>query len=233
VSVLQAVVALGLYFFMFLMSLVAHEVAHAWMAERWGDSTARLMGRLSWNPLKHIDPMWTIVIPLIALVSGLPLIGGAKPVPINPFNFSQPKRADRYVSVAGVAMNLLIALTLSLLFRVGGATGLIPTDSVLYTVLGMTIFVNLILFIFNLLPVPPLDGSHLVAGLLPEPAASRYRAVGFAGIALIMLLLWIPAFRLAFWVVLDFLWQYVLMLDVASFNEIMRGYGDMLSVIRS
>ena len=225
---LEGLIALAIYFAFFLMSIVAHEYAHGWMALQLGDPTALKAGRLSWNPIRHIDPMWTIVIPMIAFISHMPLIGGAKPVPINPFLFKNPRIGDRYVSIAGVATNLLIAIALSMVLR----TGLIPKESVLFVILGMTTFVNLLLCLFNLIPVPPLDGSHLLASVLPEPLATKYQSVGFGGIILILLLMRVSAFRSIYSLVLLFMWRHVLMLDVNVLEEIMKGYDDIMKMVK-
>jgi len=217
---LQAIIALSIYFAGFLMSVVAHEYSHAWMAEKFGDPTARLLGRLTWNPLKHIDPMWTVVIPIFAFVSGIPLIGGAKPVPVNPLNFAEPRRADRFVSVAGVAANLIIALALALVLK----TNLLARDSILFVVFGMVMRINVILLIFNLLPLPPLDGSHIVATFLPEPAATKYRSMGMLGFFVILALMWSGMFWSWFSRVEAFVLLRVLRLDGDMLFDIIQGY---------
>ena len=219
----------ALCFFCFLMSLTGHEWAHAWMANRWGDPTARLMGRMTFNPLKHIDPMMTIVVPLVAMFIGLPLIGGAKPVPVNPVNFTDYKKAERMVSLAGIAVNLLIALVLSIVIRIVLANNPdVAKESPLFCVLAMTLLANLFLLIFNLLPIPPLDGSGFVATFLPEETARKYRAIGSFGIFIIIILLYLGVLGPILWISVDFIGTYFLRLDAKTWNAI----GDAMRMLR-
>jgi len=152
-----------------ILSLSFHEAAHAWSADKLGDPTARLLGRLTLNPLAHIDWIGTVLFPLLAAISNLPLIGWAKPVPVNPVNLQHPRRDFAMVAAAGPASNLLLALVgvvpLALL-----STGEV-TGSLLLDFLRGFIQLNVFLAVFNLLPVPPLDGGNILAGLVPEPVA--------------------------------------------------------------
>ncbi|PYR90722.1 MAG: site-2 protease family protein [Acidobacteria bacterium] len=166
-----------------LISLTIHEAAHAWTADRLGDRTARALGRVSLNPLAHIDPIGTVLLPLIAAVSHLPLIGWAKPVPVNARNLGHPRRDFMLVAAAGPISNLLQAVVAAALLRivmVGGAVSApwaMPLD-----VLFLAIQINLLLAFFNLIPVPPLDGGNVLLGLLPPRVATRYsqlRQYGF------------------------------------------------------
>jgi Zn-dependent protease len=163
-----------------LISLTIHEAAHAWTADRLGDPTARLLGRVSLNPLVHIDPIGTVVLPLIAAVSHLPIIGWAKPVPVNPRNLGHPRRDFVLVAAAGPISNLLQAVVAAALFRMAMAGG--AASGTAADILFLAIQINLLLAFFNLIPVPPLDGGNVLLGLLPPRAAARYsqlRQYGF------------------------------------------------------
>lgn len=176
-----------------LFSVVVHECAHGWAAEWWGDPTARMLGRLTLNPLPHIDLFGSILVPGLLLLSGSGILfGWAKPVPVTPQNFRDRRWGDITVSLAGPASNIALALGLGAVLAVAGAaTGGRP-PVVLYSICSYGIFLNFILALFNLLPVPPLDGSHVVANLLPPPAAYAYRSLGAYGLVIVFLLLFIP-----------------------------------------
>ena len=172
-------------FAILLLSLTIHEAAHAWSADRLGDSTARRLGRVSFNPMVHVDLIGTILFPLIALMTGLPILGWAKPVPVNVQQLGPSwKQKFMAIAAAGPASNILIAVVCSIALRVmeasasegGGAVGLAGA------VLVMAIRLNVLLAVFNMLPIPPLDGGNVVAGLLHGRAAQAFdglRAYGF------------------------------------------------------
>lgn len=176
-----------------LLAIVLHEVAHGWVADKLGDNTARFMGRLTLNPLKHIDPVGTIVIPLVLIVSGSPfLFGYAKPVPINFGKLNKPKRDMIWVALAGPAMNVVLALlsTLLLLLTTHMPQALAWVSEPLSLMCQASIIINMVLCIFNLLPLPPLDGGRVAVGLLPGPMAyqlSRLEPFGFIIIVLLLL----------------------------------------------
>ena len=188
----------------FLFAICVHESAHAWMANRCGDPTARLMGRITMNPLKHIDPIGTIVLPAIGLISGVGIFGWAKPTPVTAANFREPIKGDILTTVAGPVSNFLLVMgsvaalaVISLVNPVGHqlvhnmAAG-IPAgpDSVLFPIvvlLYIAVELNLLLGIFNLFPIPPLDGSHLVRHMLPLPLLRIYDSIGIIGLALLFL----------------------------------------------
>jgi Zn-dependent protease len=184
-----------------LFSIIAHEYAHGYAALKQGDTTAYKLGRLTWNPIKHIDPWMSIALPLMLLLAHFPVLAGAKPVPINPTNYRNYKRGDIIVSLAGIATNVAIAVGCTVAVAIMGLVGrAVPAVtgvcSILQAMLWLGIGLNLILAMFNLLPVPPLDGSHVLKYLLPPSWAQRYQQVGFLGLAIVLMLLyWTPAIR--------------------------------------
>ncbi|OIO67828.1 MAG: site-2 protease family protein [Zetaproteobacteria bacterium CG1_02_55_237] len=175
-----------------MLAIVLHEVAHGWMADKLGDDTARWMGRLTLNPLKHIDPVGTILVPVILLVVGSPILFGyAKPVPVNFRKLRNPKRDMVWVALAGPVTNILLALASTALLA--GMT-MVPLDMewLAIPVASMcqaSILINLVLCIFNLIPVPPLDGGRVAVGLLPGRAAYNLSRVEPYGFAIIIVLL--------------------------------------------
>jgi Zn-dependent protease len=179
-----------------LFSVIAHEYAHGYAALKQGDPTAQSLGRLTWNPVKHIDPYMTVVLPLIMLVAsnGRIVLGGAKPVPVDPRNYRNYKWGDIIVSLAGVFTNLLIALACTaLILLLGLAARVAPaatgTLAIVQAMLLIGIRLNLVLIAFNLIPIPPLDGSHVVKHVLPRPLAIRYQRVGAFGLVILIALL--------------------------------------------
>ena len=169
-----------------IVALTIHEAAHAWTADRLGDPTARLLGRVSLNPIVHIDPIGTIVLPLVSSLSGFPLLGWAKPVPVNISRLRHHRRDFMIVAAAGPISNFLQAIVLAAVFRAvyqPGDTGM------LIAVLWKAVETNLLLAFFNLLPIPPLDGGNVLAGLVPESAArvlDHVRQFGFIALYLLM-----------------------------------------------
>ena len=190
----------------FLFAISVHESAHAWTASRRGDPTARMLGRVTLNPIKHIDPIGTVLLPVIAAFTGFPMIGWAKPTPVDPRNFKNPVLDDILTSVAGPVSNFLVAtcaLLVLLLIKLSSPLGrqivfgvpygmispemnsvLEPSSLLLYELMR----INIILGVFNLIPVPPLDGSHVLRHFLPANALRIYDTVGmFALMALVFL----------------------------------------------
>jgi Zn-dependent protease len=169
-----------LVFGVVLASLTVHEWAHAWTADRLGDPTARLLGRVSFNPVVHIDPIGTIVLPLLAMFTTGFIFGWAKPVPVNISRFRNPKRDFMIVAAAGPASNLAIATAAALVFRSLG--GLESAGDPAMRVLYFAVSINVLLAVFNMLPVPPLDGGNVLSGLLPDsfaPLINGLRQYGF------------------------------------------------------
>ena len=182
----------------FLFAISFHESAHAWMANRCGDPTARMLGRISLNPIRHIDPVGTILLPAIALFTGLKVIGWAKPTPVDPRNFQNPVLDDILTAVAGPVSNFVVATSAAIvlgaiaLVAPGGrpivreiVTGLVLSNSLLVPLsllLYELMVINIILGVFNLIPVPPLDGSHVVRHFLSESIRRVYDMVGIFGL---------------------------------------------------
>ncbi len=196
------------FFFQYVVLLFAisvHESAHAWMALRRGDNTAYMLGRVTLNPIKHIDPVGTILLPLVAAFTGFPLIGWAKPTPVNTRNFKNLVLDDILTTVAGPVSNLLVAIgALVCLFIIARAIPgghevinvlrlghnvyssqslLMPIGQLLY----YAMFLNILLAVFNLIPIPPLDGSHVIRHFLPTTLLRAYDMIGTFGLLLLML----------------------------------------------
>ena len=179
---------IGLQLAVLILSLTVHEAAHAWAANRLGDPTARLLGRLSFNPLVHIDPVGTVVFPLVAITTGLPLIGWAKPVPVDFRNLRAPRRDFALIAAAGPASNLLMALAGAVVFALlrggDGELGLAAYG------IGMFVVLNVLLAVFNMFPIPPLDGGNVLMGVLPPSLSAvidRIRPYGIFMLYALML----------------------------------------------
>lgn len=179
-----------------LFSMVAHEYAHGYAALRQGDPTAYMLGRLTFNPLKHVDPWMTLALPLLLWFGsgGRLVFGGAKPVPVNPRNYRNYRRGDIVVSLAGVAANgALAVLALGLGIGLGLLGDWLPGAhdalAVLQRMMFWAIWLNLLLASFNLIPIPPLDGSHVFYHLLPPAWGARYRALSQYGFLLLLMLM--------------------------------------------
>lgn len=197
-------------FLILIASLSVHEAAHAWAADRLGDPTARLLGRLTLNPLSHIDWLGTVLLPFMMVAAGLPPLGWAKPVPVDTRNLVAPRRDFALVALAGPVSNVALAsVGLVVLLAMGG---LIPEGGPTYTgvLLYQAIFVNLLLAGFNMIPIPPLDGGNVVAGVVPESVARLLEVVRPFGFVVIYALIWFgvvdyietPIERLLGWLVL-------------------------------
>jgi Zn-dependent protease len=190
-----------------ILSIVVHEVAHAWQARREGDDTAERLGRITLNPLPHLDLFGSLLVPAFLFASGSGfLFGWAKPVPVNPANYRDYVKGDIRVSLAGIVSNLGLALIATLLTAVTVKIESLGLGSEawfdpIYTTLQYGIFINLILAFFNLLPIPPLDGSHVLAHLLPREMQLAYRRVGQYGILILIAVMYLVpgAFSIVLW----------------------------------
>jgi Zn-dependent protease len=195
INVAQIVIA----FIVLLFSLTVHESAHAWTADRLGDPTARLLGRVSLNPIVHADLIGTVVFPLLALVSGVPLIGWAKPVPVNVSRLRHERRDYVLVAAAGPASNLVLAVVAALLLSVLPVSPVIlgePNVSApLASLLSLGVQLNLLLAVFNMLPIPPLDGGNVLSGLLPANLAVRFDKIRPYGVLLLYALMFTNGFQ--------------------------------------
>lgn len=192
-----------------LFSIIIHEIAHGYVAYRLGDSTARDMGRLTLNPFPHIDPFGSILLPLFAYFANMPaIIGWAKPVPVNPDNFNFERRDNMLVSFAGPGANIFLALgcvfativmvELQNILIIEEESFLASMFRFFIDMFTSGIVLNVVLALFNLIPIPPLDGSHIVASLLPESLAKKYQEIGFLGIFVVLFLWSIPVIHNGF-----------------------------------
>lgn len=174
-------------FLCLIIAITVHEFSHAFAADKLGDPTPRSLGRLSLNPLAHADPLGTFLLPLMSAFTGIPTIGWAKPVIIDPFNFRHPKRDEIIVSLSGPFSNLLLAIIFSLLIR------LISPQSFLISIFFYLILINISLFVFNLLPIPPLDGSKVFLNILsPQSQAKWSEAFDRYGLVLLLVFVFLP-----------------------------------------
>jgi len=180
-------------FIVLLFSLTVHEMAHAWTADRLGDPTARLQGRVSLNPIVHADPIGTVIFPLVSMISGAMLIGWAKPVPVNLRYLHHPRRDYMLVAAAGPASNLILAVCAAVVLAIvpvspqtlGESNVSVP----IATLLTRMVNLNVLLAVFNMLPIPPLDGGNVLAGLLPPNVAGLFNKVRPYGFVLLYALI--------------------------------------------
>ncbi|HHM06332.1 MAG TPA: site-2 protease family protein [Gammaproteobacteria bacterium] len=174
-----------------IFAITVHEVAHGWVARRFGDPTAEMLGRLTLNPLKHIDPIGTILVPAILLWAGGILFGWARPVPVNPENLRNPRRDMALVALAGPAANLVMALIWAVLLKISlmlsGTLGMVALPLAYMAQAGITI--NVLLMVLNLVPLPPLDGSRVAAGFLPPRWGDTLLRAEPYGLLVLLLLL--------------------------------------------
>ncbi len=174
-----------------MFAITVHEAAHGYVARYFGDRTAEMLGRLTLNPIKHIDPIGTILVPAVALLLTGWVFGWAKPVPVGFQNLRNPKRDMVFVALAGPAVNILMAIAWAVIAGLIARSGLLggTTGAVLMQMAIIGVFINSILAVFNMLPLPPLDGGRVAVGLLPEPASSRLASVEPYGFMILILLL--------------------------------------------
>lgn len=188
-SSMNSLVSIAIGIVVLIFSAILHEIAHGYVAERLGDPTARLMGRLTLNPLKHLDPFLSVLLPILLIVSGSPVIfGGAKPVPVDPYNLRDGRKDLALVSLAGPGTNIILAVIAAVLLKLPFLTTLPFISMVLFIIVQY----NILLAIFNLIPIPPLDGSKIFSLILPEREAAAYLSIGQIGIFILFLLLAFP-----------------------------------------
>ncbi len=170
-----------------IFSAILHEIMHGVVADKLGDPTARLLGRLTLNPVPHIDPIMSILVPFMLVLAHSPVIfGAAKPVPVNPIHFKDPKKDMALVALAGPLTNFAIAIAASLILRI------IPDNPVLFSIIYLVVIYNLMLGFINLIPIPPLDGSKVFAAILPDDLAASYLSIERFGIFILFALLVFP-----------------------------------------
>jgi len=217
----------------FVFSVIIHEVVHGWIAEKLGDPTARNAGRLTLNPIPHIDLVWTIIMPMLLYFTTGFVVGGAKPVPINPYNFKNPKRDMALSSMAGPGVNMLMAISFAFLLRIilpimerfVPAAIWEPTALPVALMLGAGAVVNVILAIFNMIPIPPLDGSRIVYWLLPDKQAAVYYRLEPFGIFILIALLSFRILGTIIWPIIVFILYVLLGQDILVFlaNYFLKG----------
>jgi Zn-dependent protease len=207
---------IAIQFAVLLFSLSIHEAAHAWMADRFGDYTARYLGRVTINPIPHIDPIGTILFPLLQFFTPFPLIGWAKPVPVNAARLRDPRRDQIFISIAGPAANLMacvIAFILLAVLKLSWPHARAFIDSIIVggmqpgqgailepilRILLQVMIINLALAIFNIIPIPPLDGHWVLYGLLPANAAAAFERMGSYGFIILYALMFLGTLKLIF-----------------------------------
>jgi Zn-dependent protease len=217
----------------FVFSVILHEVVHGWVAEKLGDPTARNAGRLTLNPIPHIDLVWTIIMPMLLYFTTGFVVGGAKPVPINPYNFKNPKRDMALSSMAGPGVNMLMAISFAFLLRVilpfmerfVPASIWEPIALPVALMLGAGAVINVILAIFNMIPIPPLDGSRIVYWLLPDKQAAVYYRLEPFGIFILIALLSFRILGTIIWPIIVFILYVLLGQDILVFlaNYFLKG----------
>lgn len=193
-SIINGIISL----FVVLFAITVHEASHGWAALKKGDPTAFHMGRITLNPIRHIDPVGTILLPLILIIMGAPPFGWAKPVPVNPLNLKDPRKDNLIISIAGPVSNISVAAVAFILLKllmnldpslVYGRAGFSNLLSPIIQILYLTVVINIILAIFNMIPIPPLDGSGVIMGLISEEAAQKYEQIRPYGFFILIILI--------------------------------------------
>ncbi|MGE5401887.1 MAG: site-2 protease family protein [Ignavibacteriales bacterium] len=194
IAINEKLISFLLFLPVFFISLAFHEYSHAFVAWKYGDNTAKNQGRLTLNPIKHIDLIGSVLMPLVSFASGFFIIGWAKPVPVNRKNFKNMLRDDAVVSFAGPVANFILAVVLFAGFAAldSNASGMGMTQQRIISLLQMGSYFNIFLFAFNLLPIPPLDGSHILFDLFPNRITSQIVNSGLYGFVILMLFIYSP-----------------------------------------
>lgn len=208
------ILTIAISLFVILFAITIHEAAHGWAANRLGDPTAKMLGRVTLNPIPHIDPIGTVLLPAMLVIMGAPPFGWAKPVPVNPLNLKDPKRDNLFISAAGPIANLSAAFLAIILLKIlkaavpsvnyflysylsgrGMPQGIQPLEG-LSLILFFGVYLNVILAVFNLIPIPPLDGSGILIGLVSEEIAQKIETLRPFGFIIVLGLLYLGVFRL-------------------------------------
>jgi len=195
VNFLSLIISFAVSFALLLIAMTVHEFAHGAVAYKLGDSTARLSGRLTLNPLAHIDPFWTILLPLVLYLStgGRFVFGAARPVPVNYWALKNPKRDMIWIGLAGPLANFVLA------FIIAGILKFIPAQGITAGLFINLLTINVVLAIFNLIPIPPLDGSKILMGLLPEQLSQLYAEFEGYGFIILFVFIWLGIFDRLLW----------------------------------
>jgi len=191
IQISEKLIKFLLFLPVFLLSIAVHEFSHAFFASKFGDDTAKNQGRLTLNPFKHIDLIGSVIVPLAAFASGFALIGWAKPVPVDRRNFSDPLKDDAVVSFAGPLSNFILSVLLFVLFLIS-VNFFGEQSSIISELLWYGVFLNVFLFAFNLLPIPPLDGSHILFDLFPNKFTAKYLNLGLYGSLILLFFFYSP-----------------------------------------
>ena len=195
------VLTIAIQLLVILLALSVHESAHGWMAERFGDPTARMQGRITLNPIAHIDPIGTVVFPLMLALMGAPVFGWAKPVMVNPHNLRNPRKDGIYIAAAGPISNIIMAIGGIVVFIILKQTGIVGSiyvtsrsaEAITILLLNL-ILINIFLAIFNLLPIPPLDGSRILEGILEGEALRTFKKIEPYGFMILIAVIYLGIF---------------------------------------
>ena len=194
IHVMHKILTYVIQFATVMFAISIHEAAHGWMAYKFGDPTAKNQGRVTLNPIAHIDPIGTIIFPLLLILMGAPVFGWAKPVMVNPYNLRNPRRDHMFIAASGPAANIIASLGAIILFlllkRFGVVNIMDPNPSVITLILIYLVIINIFLAIFNLIPIPPLDGSGILEGLLKGEALEAYQKIKPYGFIILLVVIY-------------------------------------------
>lgn len=194
-NIVSLIISFAVSFVLLIIAMTVHEFAHGAVAYKLGDSTARLSGRLTLNPLAHIDPFWTVLLPLVLFLStaGHFVFGAAKPVPVNYWSLKNPKKDMIWIGLAGPLANFILA------FIIAGVLRFIPLSGLFAGLIFNLLTINVVLAVFNLIPIPPLDGSKILIGLLPTNLSEQYASFERYGFIILFVFIWLGLFDRLLW----------------------------------